>query len=213
MRTVSRWFVGLVAIVHGLVHLMGVVEGFGWSEMSQLTEPISTSSGVAWLVAAVVVTIAGVMVLGRRRGWWVAAAVAAVVSQAVIVTSWTDAKAGTAANVLLAVAAIYGFRSQGSTSCRARFRRLADETVGAARSAAVHGGAVVTEDDLRHLPTPVAEYVRAAGAVGRPRVLGFRAAISGRIRGARTNRGCPGRARRSTPSAPGRAGCSSWTRP
>ncbi|MFN0092136.1 MAG: DUF6544 family protein [Acidimicrobiales bacterium] len=182
MRTLIRWTVGLIVFAHGLIHLMGVVKGFGWGDVSKLTEPISTSMGVAWQVAAVVVIAAGVMLLAGLRWWWAVSAVAAVVSQAVIVTSWTDAKAGTVANVLLAIAAVYGFCANGPTSFRARSRRLADEAVRSVLSAAETSGALVTEADLTHLPPPVAGYVRAAGAVGRPRVVGFRAAISGRIR-------------------------------
>jgi hypothetical protein len=182
MRTLFRWTVGLIVVIHGLIHLMGVVKGFGWGDVSQLSEPISTSMGGAWLVAAVVVIAAGVMLLAGLRWWWAVAAVATVVSQAVIVTSWADAKAGTAANVLLALAAVYGFRANGPTSFRARSRSLADETVRAVLQAAGPSGALVTDSDLGHLPLPVAGYVRAVGAVGRPRVVGFRAAISGRIR-------------------------------
>ena len=182
MRTLIRWTAGLIVVVHGLIHLMGVVKGFGWGDVSQLTEPIGTSMGVAWLVAAVVVIAAGVMVLAGLRWWWAVAAVAAVASQAVIVTSWTDAKAGTVANVLLALAAVYGFRANGPSSFRARSRRLADEAVRSVLSAAGPSGSLVTDADLAHLPQPVAGYVRAAGAVGRPHVVGFRAAISGRIR-------------------------------
>lgn len=183
MRTRIRWAVGLIVLIHGLIHLMGVVEGFGWADVSQLAEPISTSMGVAWLVAAIVVVAAGVLLVAGVRGWWAAAAVAAVVSQGVIVTSWSDAKAGTAANVLLLIAAAYGFRAHGPTSFRARFRRLADETVGAVQASSGPGAAaLVTDDDLEHLPSPVADYVRAVGAVGRPRVIGFHADISGRIR-------------------------------
>jgi membrane protein implicated in regulation of membrane protease activity len=161
---------------------MGAAEGFGWADLSQLTEPISTSMGVAWLVVAIVVVSAGVMILAGIHGWWLVSAIAALASQAVIVTSWADASAGTAANVLLALAAVYGFRAHGPTSFRARCRRLADATVVAVQRADRPGGEVVTEDDLLHLPAPVAGYVRAGGAVGRPRVVGFRAAISGRIR-------------------------------
>ncbi len=182
MRTLLRWIVGLIVVIHGLIHLMGVAEGFGWADVTQLTEPINTSMGVAWLVAAVVVVAAGVMMLAGLRWWWAVAALAAAVSQAVIVTSWTDAKAGTVANVLLALAAVYGFRANGPTSFRARSRRLADEAVRSVLSAAGPSGSLVTDSDLVHLPLPVAGYVRAAGAVGRPHVVGFRAAISGRIR-------------------------------
>ncbi len=178
MRAFIRWTVGVVTIVHGLIHLMGAVEGFGWADVSQLAEPISQAMGTAWLAATVLVVVAGVLLITTTRGWWVATAIAAVVSQAVIITSWSDAKTGTIANVVLVLASVYGFRSQGPTSYRARFRRLAREVSAAATGA----GPLVADSDLAHLPPPVADYVRSAGAVGRPRVIGFRAEISGGIR-------------------------------
>jgi uncharacterized membrane protein YphA (DoxX/SURF4 family) len=183
MRTLLRWTIGVVVVVHGLVHLLGVFEGFGWADVSQLTEPIGTAMALAWLVASVLVIAAGVMLIAGTRWWWAVAAVAAVASQAVILTSWSDAKAGTIANVLLGLAAVYGYRSHGPTSYRARFCRLAHDTTTAAMSAGGASGHVVTEADLAHLPLPVARYVRAGGAVGRPHVIGLHADISGRIRG------------------------------
>jgi hypothetical protein len=183
VRTLIRWTVGLIAIVHGLIHLLGVVEGFGWADVSQLAEPIGTAMGVPWLLASVLVVVAGVMLIAGARWWWAVSAVAAAVSQAVIFTSWGDAKAGTSANALLAMSAVYGFRSQGPTSYRARFRRLAHETTAAALPADRASDLLVTEADLAHLPPPVAGYVRASGAVGQPHVYGFHADISGRIRG------------------------------
>lgn len=182
MRTILRWTVGVVVIVHGLIHLLGVVEGFGWADVAQLTEPIGLTVAGVWLLASVLVVAAGALLIGRVGGWWVVAAAAAVVSQAVIFTSWSDAKAGTVANVVLAMAAVYGFRSQGPASFRARFRHLERETIAAAMLADATTGPLVTEGDLAHLPPPVADYVRAVGAVGRPHIVGFRAEIGGRIR-------------------------------
>jgi hypothetical protein len=181
MRTLLRWTVGVIAIVHGLIHLLGVVEGFGWADVSRLTEPIGTAMGVVWLGASVLLVLAGVMLIARTRWWWAVAAVAAVVSQAVIVTSWADAKAGTMANVLLVIAAAYGWRAEGPTSYRARFRQLARQTTAGLATRITEP--LVTEADLAHLPAPVAAYVRAGGAVGRPHVYGFHADIHGRIRG------------------------------
>lgn len=182
MRTAVRRTVGAVVVVHGLIHLLGAGKGFGWVEVSQLTEPIGPRLGVAWLSAALLVVVAGVMLVAKLRWWWAITAVAAVVSQAVIVTAWGDAKAGAIANALLVVSAVYGFRSQGPTSFRARFRRLTHETLTSAESAADVAGSLVTEGDLAHLPPPVADYVRAVGAVGRPHVIGFHADVSGSIR-------------------------------
>jgi hypothetical protein len=182
MRSLIRWTVGTIVIVHGLIHVVGAVEGFGGADVSQLTDPISTSMAVAWLVAALLVMGAGGMLLAGHRWWWAVAALAAVVSQALIVSSWAAAKAGTTANVLLAFAALYGFLANGPTSFRATSRRLADQTVRSALSAGGPSGSLVTDADLARLPLRVAGYVRAAGAVGRDHVVGFRAAISGRIR-------------------------------
>ncbi|HYN34892.1 MAG TPA: hypothetical protein VES40_19870, partial [Ilumatobacteraceae bacterium] len=72
-----RWSVGVIAIIHGLIHLLGVVEGFGWADVSQLVEPIGTAMGVAWLLASVLVVVAGVMLIAGARWWWAVGAVAA----------------------------------------------------------------------------------------------------------------------------------------
>lgn len=182
MRTLIRWATGMVLLLHGLIHVMGAVKGFGWAGVSQLHEPIGTTAGAVWLVAAALVVATGVLVIARAR-WWALAVVAAVTSQAVIATSWGDAKAGTAANVLLLLAAAYGFRAHGPASFGAEFRRLTRGTLDSATLTAPGTGRMVAESDLAGLPAPVADYVRAAGAIGRPRVTGFRADISGRIRG------------------------------
>jgi hypothetical protein len=181
MRTSLRWAVGVVLIGHGLLHLMGAAKGLGWTEVSQLREPIGSVAGVGWFVTAVLVVVTGALVVARRPSWPLAA-VAAVLSQLMILTSWSDAKAGTAGNLLLVLVAFHGYRADGPTSVRARFRRSTRQAIDAVRR--LEGGppTPVCERDLAHLPGPVADYVRATGAVGRPRVTGFRARISGRIR-------------------------------
>lgn len=183
MRRAVRWTVSAIVVIHGLIHLLGVVKGFGWAEVSELTEPIGTAMAVGWLVAAVLVVTAGVLLAAGVRWWWTVGLVAAVVSQAVIVTSWSDAKAGTAANVLLLVAALHGLAAEGPWGLRARYRHRAGEALAQARQSAQRSAPVVSPDDLRHLPAPVAGYVAATGSIGQPRVCGFRARIHGRIRG------------------------------
>lgn len=176
------WAVGSVTVLHGLIHLLGAAKGFGWARVERLAEPISAAMGLAWLGAAVVVVVAGVMMPARASGWWLVAGLAAVVSQVVIVTSWADAKAGTAVNVLLAVAAVWGLFADGPGSLRADYARMAAATRAAAMGEEGPAGGMVTEADVATLPAPVAAYVRASGAVGRPNVVGFTAAIEGRIR-------------------------------
>jgi hypothetical protein len=181
MKSVVRWTVAFVVVFHGLIHLMGAAEGFGWVSGAELREPIGGLGGVTWLAAAVLVVTAGGMLAVEAPSWWAVTAAGAVVSQGVVIAWWDDAGAGTAANVLMLLAAAYGYASQGPRSFRAEYQRRMDaalsESAGAARP-----GEVVTEADLARLPAPVAEYVRRSGAVGAERVVNSRGTFRGRIR-------------------------------
>ena len=179
LRTAARWLVVVVVVGHGLIHLLGAAKGLGWAEVGALKDPVGPAMGLVWLAAALLVVAAGVLLAARAPWWWVVGAVSLVVSQVAIVTSWNDAKAGTAANVVLFVAAGYAFASQGPTSFRAEYRRATAATL---RRSVPDASTVVTEADLAHLPAPVAEYVRRSGAVGQPRVSSFHAGFHGRFR-------------------------------
>jgi len=179
MRRAVRFIAIGIVLVHGLVHLMGAAKGFGWIDVSALKEPIGTAAAFAWLVAAILVVCSAALLAFGVRWWWIIGAVGAVASQAVIVTSWRDAKAGSIANAILLLAALHGFLAEGPSSLRSRYRQLA-----ALRRPAVVGATapLVTEGDLARLPASVARYVAASGAVGQPRVHGFCALFHGRIR-------------------------------
>jgi hypothetical protein len=112
------WVYVAIVVMHGLIHLMGVAEGWGLADVEQLTEPVSAGAAVLWLVAALAVLAAAVLTAVRARWWWLVTAVAAVVSQVAILTSWGDARAGTAANVLMLAAAAYGFATRGAAGPR-----------------------------------------------------------------------------------------------
>ena len=181
VRTTVRWIVGLVVMAHGLIHVLGAAKGMGWAEVAQLAEPISAAMGALWLTAAVVTLATGVLLIARVRWWWVVGAVAVVISQAVIITSWSDARVGTIVNIVLLVGVIYGWASQGPTGALAAYRRRASDVLATSRT-----GELVTEADLAKLPAPVAAYVRRAGAVGEPHVTTLHARFHGRIRGGPT---------------------------
>jgi hypothetical protein len=96
-----------------------------------------------------------------------------------ILTSWSDAKSGTVLNIVLVVAAAYGFASLGPLSFNAQWQDQADQALADATDTTT---SVVAEADLTDLPEPLAAYVRRSGAVGQPRVASFYADIHGRIR-------------------------------
>jgi hypothetical protein len=172
--------------VHGLIHLLGFAKAFSFAELPQLSQPISARVGVLWLIAAALFVGAAVSLFVWPRAWWVIGALAVVLSTAVIVPSWTDAKFGLLANGIAIVGVLFGFFEQGPFSLRAEYERDAD-----ARLTRLERVERITEADLEHLPTPVKRYLKAAGVVGAPRVLNFRATMHGRIRGGPTDRWIP----------------------
>ena len=185
LRTIACWFVVVILVGHGLIHILGAAKGLGWAEVAALAAPINPALGLVWLAAAIAIVATGVLIAARKRLWWVAGVAGVLVSQAVIFTSWSDAKTGTLANLLLLAALVYGFLSHGPRSYRAEYRRRVQAAL---RESLPETDAIVTEEDLTHLPPLVAEYVRRSGAVGRPRVSCLRASIHGRIRASATSR-------------------------
>ncbi|MDQ2709770.1 MAG: hypothetical protein M3Z25_20025 [Actinomycetota bacterium] len=175
-----RITVAVLFVLHGLIHLLGFAKAFELAEMPQLVQPISRPAGLLWLTAALLCCTAAAALFRTPRWWWALGGLAVVISQAVIVSSWDDAKVGTLANVVLLLAVLYGFASRGPLSLRAEFEHALKEAWPPAQSSSPGD---VTEDDLAPLPDPVQRYLRRCGVVGRPPVRDFRATWTGRIRG------------------------------
>jgi hypothetical protein len=170
-------FFAAFLVVHGLIHVMGTAKAFGVAEIPQLTQPIAGPLGLLWLLAAVLCLATAISLFTWPQWWWVVGAGAIVVSQVAIVTSWSDARYGTIANVIVLVGVALGFLSQGPSSFRAEYDREIAQGLG--RTVVTP---LLTEADLAELPAPVQRYVRLNGAVGQPRLQNFRARFHGQIR-------------------------------
>ena len=179
MTSTLRWLLVAILAGHGLIHLLGVVKGFGWADVSQLTEPIGVVGGVLWLVAAALVLTAAVfLAVGAPTWWWAISFGAAAMSQIAIGNSWSDARAGTIVNLVLVLVAGYGFAAEGPSSLHAQYRARASRALDNVKPSS----AVLDEADLVDLPGLLAAYIRRSGAVGQPRVVSFHANFHGRIR-------------------------------
>jgi hypothetical protein len=144
-----------LAIVHGLIHLIGVMRGVDATPSLRVT---------AWLVACLLLLAGGGLLIARVSAGWVVLAAGVVVSQVLIVGDWSEARAGTAANLILLVAIAVAWAD-------ARFQRTtaaAIETLLTRVSA--EPGALVGAEEVAALPPPVARWLTASGVVDRPRV-------------------------------------------
>lgn len=175
MRRAFHAMVVAILAVHGLAHLLGAAEGFGWAD-TVLTRPVGGLVAVGWLIAGALVGGTAVLYAVRQPWWWVVGGIALVTSQAMISTEWADAWAGTLGNAVLAGVVVYGMASHGPLSSRALLDAERD------RVRALPPGDILSEADLEHLPAPVAAYVRRSGAVDEPVPHGFEVWLQGRIR-------------------------------
>lgn len=107
--------------------------------------------GLLWLAAAALVLAAAVLIaVGAPTWWWVVSLSAAAVSPVTIVSSWSDARAGSVVNIVLVLVAGYGFASLGPTSFHAQWRHQVEQALAEVDPAP----AIVNEEalvDLRRL--------------------------------------------------------------
>lgn len=167
-----RIALGVVFLLHGFFHLLGVVSCFGLVELPQLSGTTLVELGPtgqhllggAWLVGAILMLCAGVQLLQRRHGWWATAVVALAVSQLLIVFVWHDAKAGTLVNAALVLGVVIGWGPSRFSRETAREVRILSAGLSAELAERVR------PEELDALPKPVARWLARAGVVGRPRV-------------------------------------------
>lgn len=171
-----RILLSVVLLVHGLIHAMGFAKAFDFAKLAQLKLPISRSLGVVWLLAGLAICATAFL---PWRWLWLVGIPALLLSQVAIVCSWSDAKFGTIANVLLLVAIIYSFASFGPTSLRRAYESDVRQRLDLPAQQTV-----LSDAELQPLPIPIQKYLRFSGAVGKPKPQRFRAHWTGRIRGA-----------------------------
>jgi hypothetical protein len=159
-----KGLVFVMAILHGLIHLLGFVKGFGISEVRELTLPISKSMGVLWLSAAILFLLYAVLYKANSQYAWLVGIIAVVVSQVLVILFWQDAKMGTLPNILFLVISIFLYGSYGFQ------KRIHSETEVILNQSNAPGGKIVTEEDIETLPAPVQNWLRNSGVVGLPAV-------------------------------------------
>ncbi len=173
-----RFAVAALLLLHGLIHLMGFSKAFGLARFDDLRMPISRPAGLLWLLACLLMLTAAGMFLFRYEAWYWTGAAALLLSQAMIVRSWSDAKFGTVANLLILVPVLVAFGQNREGG----FRRVYERAVQRAEATALGQKAPLTEADLIPLPPLVQQYLRVTGAVGKPKISQYRLEFAGSMR-------------------------------
>ncbi|MCB0639931.1 MAG: hypothetical protein KDC54_25085, partial [Lewinella sp.] len=155
----------LLMALHGLIHLLGFFNAFKWMELPALTLPVGRVAGLFWLVAALLIWGAGLLLAGRRPWWPVVALAAVAVSQALVIIYWQDASFGTIANVVILLVAVLAWG-------RYRFDRQVQaetELLLSQAPAEPQNDEVIGQAELDRLPAPVRRWLLQSGVEGQPR--------------------------------------------
>lgn len=155
----------LLILIHGLIHILGFVKGFGLKEVKELTLTLSKPIGLVWLSAGILVILYGILQLANTKYAWLFGFIAVAVSQTLIILFWKDAKFGTLPNIAMLLVSLMTY---GNYS----FNQLTNgETSNILRQGHVSKERVISEADLKELPKPVKNWLRRSGVIGKPYII------------------------------------------
>jgi hypothetical protein len=128
------------------------------------------------MTALLLITTAIFYSLGKDS-WWIFGATAIIISQILIILSWSDAKFGTIANLIILFPVIIAYADYQPTSYKNIFK--AEVEKGLKRFSTQ---ALLTEEEIKHLPIPVQKYLIYTGSVGKEKIQNIRVISSGGIK-------------------------------
>jgi hypothetical protein len=154
----------LIILLHGLIHLLGFVKGFGLKEVKELSLPISKPMGLFWMFSFLLFVLYGLLQFSNNRYLWLFGCIAAVMSQILIFMYWKDAKFGTIPNVLIFLVSIVGL---GSFLLKNEFSHRVKEDFFHNNQKETN---TLTQNDINHLPEMIQKYLHYTKSVGQPKV-------------------------------------------
>lgn len=151
-----------LTLIHGLIHILGFLKGFGLKEVKELILPVSKPLALVWLAAGILVMVYGILQLANTKYAWLLGLIAVAVSQALIILFWKDAKFGTLPNIAMFLVSLMTY---GNYSFNLLTKR---ETIHILEHVHLSKERVISEADLKELPKVVQKWLRRSGVIGKP---------------------------------------------
>lgn len=172
-----KYFFLLLVFVHGLIHSMGFLKAFQPADIDQLSKEISRPQGFLWLLATLLLIGTAFLSLYDYIHWPYFAMISVALSQILIVTTWSDAKYGTLANVIILLAVIL---AGAATTFTRNYQGYVQKQL--ANSEKINQG-LLLKSDLEDLPNIVQKYILHSGALNKPKVYNAKIIMEGEMRG------------------------------
>ncbi len=165
--TTMRIVFFIIVLLHGLIHLLGFVKGFGLKEIKELTLPISKPMGLFWLAATALFMIYSILHFTNAKYAWLVGLIAVLISQFLVIMFWKDAKFGTFFNLNILVVSLVCL---GSYLLKSEFTNQVKYDFSANNMLSTE---ILTENDISHLPKIVQKYLHYTNSVGQAKVKNF----------------------------------------
>jgi hypothetical protein len=106
-----RTAISILIAIHGIIHLFGFLKAYKLAEFNAITQPVSKTYGLLWLLSFLLFTLTIIFYVFQYQYWWLFGFMAVISSQVLIFNYWSDAKFGTIANVIILFLVILGYSS------------------------------------------------------------------------------------------------------
>jgi len=151
-------------LLHGLIHILGLIKAFQLSDVKGITQAIPKMMGLVWLLAMLCFFTYAVLYFQNAKHAWLIGFIAVGVSQCLIVLYWHDAKAGTIPNLIILAVSHSGMGYQNFQNLIRR------ETEHLLASNVRMDDDTISDGDISKLPAPVKNWLTQSGVLNRPRI-------------------------------------------
>ena len=150
--------------IHGIIHLFGFFKAFGISEFNAISQPISKTFGIIWLLPFVLFAITIAQLIAQSSYWWIIGIVGIVLSQFLIINYWSDAKFGTILNLIILISLIIAYSTSSFN------KKVSDETTNMLENSSTIYKSIVSEQMISDLPKIVQKWLLNSGTIGKEAV-------------------------------------------
>ncbi|MEX2478574.1 MAG: hypothetical protein WD357_09070 [Gracilimonas sp.] len=91
-------------VIHGLIHMLGVLKAFEFAKIEEFKIPINKVSGIIWLLTSFILIATAIFYLAGSSLYIGLGVTGVTLSQALIWQDWKDAKYGSIPNTILGIA-------------------------------------------------------------------------------------------------------------
>lgn len=147
--------------IHGIIHLFGFLKAFGISEFNAISQPISKTFGIIWLLSFVLFATTVILMLINSNHSWISGFLAVIISQILIFNYWSDAKFGTLLNVIILITTIIAYSTFSFKN------KVSKERTEMFKNSTTISQETITENSISNLPPIVQKWLLNSGIIGK----------------------------------------------